>query len=121
MNLKKWLKRELGSSLVEFTCLLSFVCLAGAGWYVRSGKSVNSIWASCGQKLDNACDFLGVGGGGGGGGWHADHQANYGGLYSSWSDWFDSHGFNQFGCDQNGYDSNHHQGHWDSNQHCWKP
>ena len=52
--LKKFLMDEQGQDLIEYTLLLSFVCLATAALFVSSGGSLSGIWTSANSDLATA-------------------------------------------------------------------
>jgi Flp pilus assembly pilin Flp len=49
--LKNFLKDEQAQDLIEYTLLLSFVCLATAALFVSSGGSLSGIWVSTNSRL----------------------------------------------------------------------
>jgi Flp pilus assembly pilin Flp len=49
--LKRFLKEEAGQDLIEYTLLLSFVCLATAALFVSAGGSLSGIWTSANTRL----------------------------------------------------------------------
>jgi Flp pilus assembly pilin Flp len=49
--LKGFLKDEQAQDLIEYTLLLSFVCLATAALFVSSGGSLSGIWISANSQL----------------------------------------------------------------------
>jgi Flp pilus assembly pilin Flp len=49
--LKRFLKEEQAQDLIEYTLLLSFVCLATAALFVSSGGSLSGIWVSANSQL----------------------------------------------------------------------
>ena len=52
--LKRFLKDEQAQDLIEYTLLLSFVCLATAALFVSSGGSLSGIWISANSDLSTA-------------------------------------------------------------------
>lgn len=52
--LKQIWKDEQGQDLIEYTLLLSFVCLATAALFVSSGGSLSGIWMATNSRLDAA-------------------------------------------------------------------
>lgn len=52
--LKEFIKNEEGQDLIEYTLLLSFVCLATAALFVSSGGSLSGIWTSANSDLSVA-------------------------------------------------------------------
>ena len=52
--LKKFLKNEQGQDLIEYTLLLSFVCLATAALFIGSGGSLSGIWITANSDLATA-------------------------------------------------------------------
>lgn len=52
--LKRFLQDEQAQDLIEYTLLLSFVCLATAALFVSSGGSLSGIWISANSDLSTA-------------------------------------------------------------------
>jgi len=52
--LKGFLKDEQAQDLIEYTLLLSFVCLATAALFIGSGGSLSGIWTSANSDLSTA-------------------------------------------------------------------
>lgn len=52
--LKRFLQDEQAQDLIEYTLLLSFVCLATAALFVSSGGSLSGIWISANSDLTTA-------------------------------------------------------------------
>jgi len=52
--LKRFLEDEQAQDLIEYTLLLSFVCLATAALFVSSGGSLSGIWISANSDLSTA-------------------------------------------------------------------
>ncbi len=52
--LKKFLNDEQGQDLIEYTLLLSFVCLATAALFISSGGSLSGIWIAANSDLATA-------------------------------------------------------------------
>jgi Flp pilus assembly pilin Flp len=52
--LKEFIRDEQGQDLIEYTLLLSFVCLATAALFVSSGGSLSGIWTSANSQLASA-------------------------------------------------------------------
>jgi len=48
---RRFLKDEQGQDLIEYTLLLSFVCLATAALFVSSGGSLSGIWTAANSQL----------------------------------------------------------------------
>jgi Flp pilus assembly pilin Flp len=49
--LKRFLQEQQGQDLIEYTLLLSFVCLATAALFVNSGGSLSGIWSTSNSRL----------------------------------------------------------------------
>jgi Flp pilus assembly pilin Flp len=49
--LKNFCKNEQGQDLIEYTLLLSFVCLAAAALFIGGGNSVAGIWSTGNSRL----------------------------------------------------------------------
>ena len=49
--LKHFLREEQAQDLIEYTLLLSFVCLATAALFVSSGGSLSGIWITANSQL----------------------------------------------------------------------
>jgi Flp pilus assembly pilin Flp len=47
----KFLKDEEGQDLIEYTLLMAFICLVGAGFYVGVGQGLNGIWSVVNNRL----------------------------------------------------------------------
>jgi Flp pilus assembly pilin Flp len=45
---------EQGQDLIEYTLLLSFVCLASAALFVSGGGSISGIWSISNSQLEVA-------------------------------------------------------------------
>ena len=43
-----------GQDLVEYTLILSFVCLASAAMFISAGGSIAGIWSVSNSRLDAA-------------------------------------------------------------------
>ena len=52
--LKHFLREEQAQDLIEYTLLLSFVCLATAALFVSSGGSLSGIWIAANSDLSTA-------------------------------------------------------------------
>ncbi len=52
--LKHFLTEEQAQDLIEYTLLLSFVCLATAALFVSSGGSLSGIWITANSHLGAA-------------------------------------------------------------------
>lgn len=50
-HLLRFVEDEQGQDLIEYTLLLAFVCLAAAGLFINSGKSVSGIWTAANTRL----------------------------------------------------------------------
>ena len=48
---------DQGQDLIEYTLLLAFVALASAALLIGAGTSINSIWTTTNNELDNAASF----------------------------------------------------------------
>jgi Flp pilus assembly pilin Flp len=53
-NWKVFYGDECGQDMVEYTLLMSFVCLASAAIFIGVGKTVASIWGSANKTLSQA-------------------------------------------------------------------
>jgi Flp pilus assembly pilin Flp len=51
---KRFWNEEDGQDLVEYTLLLAFVALASAALFIGAGTSINAIWSTANQQLNNA-------------------------------------------------------------------
>ena len=49
--LQKFIREEQGQDLVEYTLLLSFVCLATASLFIAGGGSISGIWNVANSRL----------------------------------------------------------------------
>lgn len=47
----RFLKREEGQDLIEYTLLLAFVALVSATLFIGAGKSVKGIWTVTNSQL----------------------------------------------------------------------
>ncbi|MBI2685868.1 MAG: hypothetical protein HYX27_06110 [Acidobacteria bacterium] len=45
---------EAGQDLVEYTLILSFVCLAGAAMYIGISRDTKGLWSIMNSRLANA-------------------------------------------------------------------
>ena len=52
--LKHFLVNEQAQDLIEYTLLLSFVCLATAALFISSGGSLTGIWVTANSDLTTA-------------------------------------------------------------------
>jgi len=52
--LKHFLVNEQAQDLIEYTLLLSFVCLATAALFISSGGSLTGIWVTANTDLTTA-------------------------------------------------------------------
>lgn len=52
--LKNFIREDQGQDLIEYTLLLAFVALASAALFINAGASINSIWTTANQQLNNA-------------------------------------------------------------------
>jgi len=59
------LRGDGGQDLVEYTLLLAFVSLAGAGMFLGSGGSIGQIWSSANSVLTAGSQSPPSGSGGG--------------------------------------------------------
>ena len=53
MQAASFFRDDEGQDLIEYTLLLSFVCVASAALYVNAGGSINGIWTSANTYLAN--------------------------------------------------------------------
>jgi Flp pilus assembly pilin Flp len=53
-TLYNFLRDEQGQDLVEYTLLLAFVALAAAAVFMNASNSINTIWGSAQDTLDDA-------------------------------------------------------------------
>jgi len=52
--LRSFLRDESGQDLVEYTLLLAFVALASAALFIAAGGSINTIWMTANNRLNDA-------------------------------------------------------------------
>ena len=50
-RLFNFLNDEQGQDLIEYTLLISFVCLAAAALFIGGGNSVSGIWSTGNSRL----------------------------------------------------------------------
>lgn len=51
---KNFVRDEQGQDLIEYTLLLAFVALASAALFISAGGSINTIWQTANEKLNQA-------------------------------------------------------------------
>jgi Flp pilus assembly pilin Flp len=51
---KNFLREESGQDLIEYTLLLAFVALASASLFLSAGNSVQTIWTTGSNVVNNA-------------------------------------------------------------------
>lgn len=52
----RFLRREDGQDLIEYTLLVAFIALAGAGALIGLGQSIDSIWGIVNSRLAAAAN-----------------------------------------------------------------
>ena len=52
--LRTFIADDQGQDLVEYTLLLSFVCMASAALFIGGGRSMSGIWTTANTTLVNA-------------------------------------------------------------------
>jgi len=66
---RRFIRRESGQDLVEYTLLVALVALAGTGLFMGAGTNASSVWSSANSvlALANSPTTSPTSGGGGGG------------------------------------------------------
>ena len=49
-----FVKDEAGQDMVEYTLLIGFIALAGAGTYLSIGQNVTTLWTIVNNRLTDA-------------------------------------------------------------------
>lgn len=60
-TVRRLLRENRGQSLVEYTLLVAFICLASAGLFFQAGGSVKNIWSSAKTVIASPADHNGDG------------------------------------------------------------
>jgi len=82
---KRFLSRETGQDLVEYTLLIALVALTSTGLFMGAGTSASSVWSSANSVLalggSPSSTPPDTGGNGGGGGDHGGDHGHDGGWH----------------------------------------